>query len=91
MGRKDTANGISYAPFLYIKLKSKGGRKMPVKTIIIVSGGMVTSVYSTFPKNEHDIEVLDLDSAGQESFEAKKEMESRIIDIIHAKDYNIIY
>ena len=32
MGRKDTANGISYAPFLYIKSKSSHGNQfIPVQ------------------------------------------------------------
>jgi hypothetical protein len=91
MGRKDTASGVSYAPFLYIKSKRKEGSKMPVKTFIVVSGGMVTDVYSTLPKNEHEIEVLDLDGAGQESFEEKDEMETRIIEISNSKEYNTIF
>jgi len=62
---------------------------MPVKTIIVVRGGMVTDVYSTLQSKEHEVELLDLD--GAESYETKEKLESRVIKVANAKKYHSIY
>ena len=64
---------------------------MPVKTIIVVESGMVTGVYSTIPANNHEIELLDLDNAGQESPKTKDEMETRIDEVSKSSEYHEIF
>ena len=60
---------------------------MPVKTIIVVRGGMVTDVYSTLPSHEHEIELLDLDNAGRISPGKKDELEECINEISDSSNY----
>ena len=50
---------------------------MNVKTIIIIKQGIVSSVYSTLPSNNHDVEVLDLDQFGYESPDEEDALETR--------------
>jgi len=61
------------------------------QTVIVVEDGIVTRIFSTIPADEHIIEILDLDGAGQESWEAKEEMEDRIDDISKNPEYREVY
>jgi|GEM_PF-4308213 len=60
------------------------------QTVIVVESGMVAQIFSTIPADEHIIEVLDLDSAGQESPEAKDAMEARVKEVSMNPEYEEI-
>lgn len=62
-----------------------------VQTVIVVKGGLVCSVYSTYPKNVHEVELLDMDNAKAESPEASDEMEARIDEVSSSPQYHEIF
>ena len=64
---------------------------MPVKTVIVVENGMVIVVYSTIPADSHEIELLDLDNAKQESPKTKDEMETHIDEVSKSSEYQEIF
>ena len=64
---------------------------MDVKTIIIVKQGMVSGVYSTLPSQNHNIEILDLDSDGHESPDDEDKLETHANEIYVSKEYHEIY
>ena len=64
---------------------------MDVKTIIIVKKGIVSGVYSTLPSQNHDIEILDLDSSGHESPDDEDKLKTRANEIYASKEYHEIY
>jgi hypothetical protein len=64
---------------------------MDVKTIIIVKQGIVSGVYSTLPSQNHDIEILDLDSSGHESPDDEDKLKTRANEIYASKEYHEIY
>lgn len=64
---------------------------MDITTVIIVKGGMVTDVYSTLPSVNHDIEVIDLDSTGQESSEEIARKERFMKEVMDSEEYYPAY
>lgn len=64
---------------------------MDITTVIIVKGGMVTDVYSTLPSVNHDIEVIDLDSTGQESSEETARKEKFMKEVMDSEEYHSAY
>ena len=59
---------------------------MDDKTIIIVKQGIMSGVYSTLPSQNHDIEILDLDSSGHESPDDEDKLKTRANEIYDQKN-----
>lgn len=59
------------------------------KVSIIVSGGVVQSVYSTLPRENLVVELLDYDNARQEGNQAELEMQAR--EVFVGENYNQIF
>lgn len=60
------------------------------KTAIIVESGMVVGVYSTLPSNEHEIELIDLDTNDGDTG-AADEIKARADVIETDLEYHKIY
>ena len=57
------------------------------QTVIVVEGGAITQIFSTIPADDHIIEIIDVDGAGQESPEEKEATEARIDELSNDPEY----
>jgi len=63
---------------------------MDVSTIIVVSDGMVSEIFSSIPSVKHTIEVLNFDTAKQESQEASDALEKRLAEFSESSEFHTI-